>query len=98
MEKAIWDQAPDQYKVRESANAGIPPRKGMSQGQVLSMYGPPNTKSLSGDGETWTYMFKSHRKATFGQVITGMNQLALTPTQGIIMFGTNGRVKNFMWQ
>jgi hypothetical protein len=97
MEKGIATQAPDQYKVRESKNASVPPKKGMTKSTIVGLYGEPNTKSASGDGETWTYIFKSDKKATFGQRLTGYAELVEQPKGCVIMFGSNGRVSNYSW-
>jgi hypothetical protein len=83
---------PPTKKVDESDK---PPFVGMTKTQALARYGSPNSKTSTENGEQWTYVLN------MGQFIGKHMIPFFFSTQrlrtGVLIFGPDGRVKNFRW-
>ena len=63
------------------------PHLGMTQAEVVALYGKPMSKLYGPKGEAWRYWF--NRTAT---ILIGTR-----PCVAIIIFDANGRVKDYVW-
>jgi outer membrane protein assembly factor BamE (lipoprotein component of BamABCDE complex) len=68
------------------------PVKGMSQKQVRSLYGDPDTVTSSGDGETWTYT------KGMGRMFIPFAGAFMHPSILVVMFNNSGRVTTWSLQ
>jgi hypothetical protein len=72
-----------------------PPFIGMTKAQALARYGEPKTRTVTDDGEQWTYWLN------FGEVVgKHMIPFFFSTEQvriGLLTFGPDGRVTKFHW-
>lgn len=71
-----------------------PPSVGMTKAQVLQRYGRPVHTSVSARGEVWGYAFNTIEAHDFIPVYGALTKRS---RGGSIIFGSDGRVKDFNW-
>ena len=74
-----------------------PPRMGMSKEEVRARYGRPVHVSTSSRGEAWSYVFGAFDGTAFIPFYGPVHNAVRERRGGVIIFGANGRVKDFNW-
>ena len=70
---------------------------GMSKQEVSARYGRPMNTSMSSRGESWTYMFDAFDGRDFIPFYGAVHNAVRQRRGGVVIFGANGRVKDFQW-
>ncbi len=74
-----------------------PPRLGMTKEQVRARYGRPVNVSTSSRGESWSYVIDGFDGTAFIPFYGGVHDALRKRHGGVIIFDSNGRVKDFNW-
>lgn len=72
-----------------------PPFVGMTKAQALSRYGEPKKRTVTDDGESWVYVLNMGE--AIGKAFIPFNFRGTTLRTGVLVFGSNGKVKKFTW-
>ena len=73
------------------------PSVGMTKEQVRARYGRPTNISSSAHGEVWMYVFNNLDGGDFIPFYGGIHAAMKKRHGGSIIFGGDGRVKDFNW-
>ena len=74
-----------------------PPRMGMTKEEVRARYGRPMNVSMSSRGETWSYLFNAIEGQDFIPFYGAVHNAVRKRHGGAIIFGADGRVKDYTW-
>jgi hypothetical protein len=84
-------------KVGDISNpeAETPPFIGMTKAQALARYGHPKKETMTDEGENWVYVLNMGE--VIGKAMIPFNFHQPAVRTGVLIFGTDGRVKKFNW-
>jgi hypothetical protein len=72
-----------------------PPFIGMTKAQALARYGQPKKHTLTEEGESWVYILNTGE--IIGKAFIPFNFKPTLARTGVLIFGSNGKVKKFTW-
>lgn len=75
--------------------AETPPFIGMTQAQALARYGEPKKRTVTDEGEQWVYILNMGE--VIGKAFIPFNFKPTLARTGVLIFGTDNRVKKFVW-
>lgn len=75
--------------------AETPPFIGMTKAQALARYGKPKKQTATEEGEQWVYILNYGE--VIGKAFIPFNFKPTMVRTGVLTFGTDDRVKKFIW-
>jgi hypothetical protein len=93
-------QQPKQSPAKKAKTAQVdesekPPFVGMTKQQARSRYGEPKKHSVTDEGESWIYVLNYGE--VIGKAFIPFNFHQTPIRTGVLLFGSNGKVKKFTW-
>lgn len=84
------------YNNLSSSPGKPPPRVGMTREEAHHRYGEPFHRTTLADGERWLYRLKFDE--VYGRALVPFYSSSDNVRLGTIDFGTDGRVRGYVWQ
>lgn len=84
-----------QEEARQEAESAKPPFVGMTKDQAIARYGEPKVKTMTDEGEQWTYLLNMGE--FIGKHMIPFNFNTDPVRTAVLTFDATGRVKTFRW-